>query len=105
MVLWIALAVLLVAVIGGVAYAAVRGFQLYRNGKRAGTTIGAEVDRISAVSFQIEHHAAQAEAASRRLSRAADGLAISRAQLEVQLAAIGEARAQVRRAFWFVPGI
>ena len=105
MVLWIALAVLLVAVVVGIAYAVVRGFQLYRDAKRAGRTIGAEVDRISAVSLQIERHAAQAETAAGRLQSATDRLAVSRARLDVQLAAIREARTQVRRVFWFVPGI
>ena len=40
-----------------------------------------------------------------RLQAATDRLAVSRAKLNVQLAAVREARAQVRRVFWFVPGI
>ncbi len=102
---WIALGVLLVAVVGGIAYAAVRGFQLYRDVKRGGSAFSAEMERISDVSLQIEHQMANAEAATGRLQGATGRLATSRARLDIQLAALREARAQVRRAFWFVPGI
>ena len=105
MVIWIALAVLLVAVVGGIAYATVRGFQLYRNAKRSGSAFTSEMDRISTVTLQVEHQMAKAEAATGRLNAATGRLATSRAQLDVQLAAVREARTQVRRVFWFVPGI
>ena len=105
MAVWIALAVLLVAVLGGIAYAAVRGFQLYRTAKRSGAVFTSEMDRISRVSEQIEHHAAAAEAAAGRLKDASGRLATSRARLDLQIAAVREARAQVRRVFWFVPGV
>ena len=104
MVLWASLAVLLVAIVGGIGYVVVRGLQLWRDAKRAGRTMTAELDRISAASLQIEHQTAAAVAAAERLRIAADRLAVSRAKLEVQLAAVREARAQVRRMFWFVPG-
>ena len=105
MVLWIALAALLVAVVGGIAYASLRGFQLYRNAKRSGSVFTSEMDRISTVTLQIEHQMAKAEAATGRLNASTGRLANSRAQLDVQLSAVREARTQVRRVFWFVPGI
>ena len=105
MVFWIALGVLAVAVVGGLAYAAIRGLQLYRNAKRSGAVITAEMDRISAVTLEIERQMAKAEAATVRLDAATGRLATSRAELEVQLAALRQARAQVRRVFWFVPGV
>ena len=105
MALWIALAVLLVAVVGGIAYASVRGFQLYRNAKRSGAAFTSETDRINEVSLQIERQMAKSAAATERLQSATGRLTSSRAQLDVQLAAVREARAQVRRVFWFVPGI
>ena len=105
MVFYLALLVLIVAVAGGIAFAVVRGVQLYRDVKRARGAMGAEFDRISANTAKIEHHAARAEAASGRLQSATDRLAVSRARLDVQLAAVREARAQVRRVFWFVPGL
>jgi hypothetical protein len=39
------------------------------------------------------------------LTAATNRLSTSRSQLDVQLAAVREARAQVRRTFWFVPGL
>jgi len=105
MVIWIGLAVLLVAVVGGIAYAAIRGWQLYRTAKRSGAVLTSEMDRISAASLKIERQMAKAEAATGRLNAATGRLATSRAQLDVQLAAVRQARAQVRRVFWFVPGI
>jgi len=105
MVFWISLAVLLVAVVVGIAYCAVRGWQLYKDAKRAGGKITAEMDRISEVTLQIERHSAKAAAASERLNGATGRLALSRARLDVQLAAVREAQAQLRRTFWFVPGI
>jgi hypothetical protein len=105
MVFWIAVAVLFVAIAGGIAYAVVRGFQLWRDVKRSSSSFSAEVDRINEVSLQIDRQFAAAEAATGRLQDAGRRLATSRAQLGVQLAALREARAQMRRTFWFVPGL
>ena len=105
MVVWIALGLLLVAVVGGIAYAAIRGFQLYRDLKRGSSAFSSELGRISGASLQIERQMANAQAATKRLHGATGRLATSRAQLDVQLAALREARAQVRRVFWFVPGV
>ena len=105
MLFWIALAVLLVAVVGGIVFASVRGFQLYRTARRSGSVLTAEMDRISAVSLEIERHMTEAEAAQARLGEARNRLSVSRARLDVQLSAIRHARAEMRRVFWFVPGI
>ena len=105
MVFWSALAILLVGVVGGTVFIVIRGFQLWRNAREVGRTIGVEMDRISAVTRQIEQHTARAEAAAARLQDAGGRLAVSRARLDVQLAAVREAREQMRRVFWFVPGI
>ena len=105
MVFWIALAVLLVAVVVGIAYCVVRGFQLYRDAKRAGGRITGEMERISEVTLSIERHSAKAAAAADRLHGATGRLALSRARLDVQLAAVREAQAQLRRTFWFIPGL
>jgi hypothetical protein len=102
---WIALAVLVVAIAGGIAYAVVRGIQLWRDLKHTGSRLGAEVERINKASLQIERHMAAAEAAAGRLQGSTGRLAASRARLDVQLGALREARAQVRRTFWFVPGL
>lgn len=103
--LWLSLALLFVAVAAGIAYAVVRGLQLYRNVKRTGGEFSARSERISVTVASIERHTATAEASAQRLAEANGRLRLSRARLDVQLAAIHEARAQVRRVFWFVPGI
>ncbi|WP_411277653.1 hypothetical protein [Gaiella sp.] len=105
MVFWIGLGVLFVSVVCGLAFATIRGWQLYRTAKRSGAAITTEMDRISEATLEIEGQMAKAEAASARLSAATGRLATSRARLDVQLAAVGQAGAQVRRVFWFVPGI
>jgi hypothetical protein len=105
MVIWIALALLFAATVGGTAYAVGRGIRLWRDVKRTGSAFTTEVGRISEISLQIEHHMAAAQAATGRLQGAMDRLATSRARLEVQVAALREARALMRRTFWFVPGL
>ncbi len=105
MVVWIALGLLLVAVVGGIVFAGVRGLELYRTAKRGGAALNAEMGRISDISLQIEHQMANAEDATGRLRDATERLGQSRARLDVQLAAVREARTQVRRVFWFVPGV
>lgn len=103
--LWIALGVLFVAVVAGLAFATIRGWQLYRLAKSTSATFTSEMDRISAVTLEIERQMAKAEAATARFNAATARLATSRARLDVQLAAVRQARAQVRRVFWFVPGV
>jgi uncharacterized protein HemX len=105
MMVWLAGALLLVALVAGIVYAVVRGIQLWRNVKRSNAAFSTELDRINAASAQIDHHLAAAEAAGARLKNATERLGRSRAQLTVQLAAVQEARARLRRTFWFVPGV
>ena len=105
MAFWFALAVLFIGIIAGIVYAVLKAIKFWRDAKRVSGTVGAEVDRVSRASERIEHHLANAEVASRRLKEAGDRLAVSRARLDVQLAAVREARTQVRRVFWFVPGL
>ena len=102
---WFALGVLIVSLIAGFAYVVLRALQLWRETKRVSGTLGSEVDRVSAETARIEHHLANAEAATGRLKTALERLSDSRARLGVQRAAVREARAQLRRVFWFVPGI
>ena len=105
MVFWISLAVLLVALVAGVAYCVIRGLQLYRDAKRASGTITSEMAQISEVTVNFERQMEKATAATERLQDASGRLALSRARLDVQLASIREARAQLRRTFWFIPGM
>ena len=81
MVFWISLAILVVAIIAGLTFCVIRGYQFYRQAKRSGAKITAEMDRISAVMAEIERHTAKAEAASKRLNAATGRLAVTRARL------------------------
>lgn len=105
MAFWIALAVWLLGTVGGLAYAVLRGFQLWRDAKRSSGTLGTAMARITDASGRIERQIAAAEAAAGRLRSATERLSTSRAQLHVQLGALRQASSQVRRALWFVPGI
>jgi len=101
---WIALAVLLVGLVGGIAYAVLRGLSMWRRVKRTGRVFSAESTRIADVSAQIQEQLDRSDASGVRLGEAAERLARSRARLDVQLQAIREARYTMRRLLWFLPG-
>lgn len=102
--IWIALAVLVVGVAGGIAFVVVRGLALWRQLRSTGGAVTAEVDRISAAAAEIQGQLDRAAASSVRLGEASERLARSRAQLDVQLAAVREARRAVGRLLWWLPG-
>ena len=104
MAFWIALAVLLVAVVGGLVYVVLRGIALWRVIKRTGRAFEAESARISEVSAGIQDHLDRASASGDRLGEVAARLAVSRARLDVQLRAVREARHAMQRLLWFLPG-
>jgi hypothetical protein len=101
---WLALAVLLIGVLGGIAYAVLRGLALWRQVKRSGGAFSAESARISDASARIETHMERAAASGDNLRDATARLSTSRARLDVQLQAIREARHTMRRLLWFLPG-
>ena len=102
---WIALAMLLLAVVGGIAYAVVRGIALWRQVKRTGGTLSAESARIADATADIQEHLDRASASGVSLGDAGERLAVSRAKLDVQLQALREARQTMRRLLWFLPGV
>ena len=101
---WIALAVLVVGVVGGLVYAVLRGLTLWRQLKRTNRSLGAETARIADSTDQIQVHLDRASASQARLGEALDRFGISRAKLDVQMQAIREARHVMRRLLWFLPG-
>lgn len=103
MLVWLALAVSLAAFAAGLAFALARGFALYRGAKRTGARLGEEVEGISYATTQIEVHLARAEGSGSELQAALGRLRASRARLEVQLAAVREARTLVSWALPFLP--
>ena len=104
MAFWISLAVFLVGLLAGLAYAIVRGIVLWRGFKSTGRAFSAESARIADVSAGIQEHLDRADASNALLREAAARLAVSRARLDVQLQAIREARHVMRRVLWFLPG-
>jgi hypothetical protein len=102
---WISLAVLLVGIVGGLAYAILRGLVLWRRLKRTSRSFGAEAARITDATAGIQVHVDRATASGALLGGASARLALSRAKLDVQLQALREARHTVRRVLWFLPGV
>jgi hypothetical protein len=100
---WIALAVLVAGVIGGLAYAVLRGIALWRRVKRTGSAFSAEAARIAAVADGMQTHLDRGSASAGRLREASERLDLSRARLDVQLQAVREARHALRRTLWFLP--
>ena len=95
---------LLICVVAGVVYAVVRGLALWRVTKQSGGAISREVEHVSAAAGEIEVHLQRAAASQEQLAASAGQLSASRARLEVQLAAVREARVTIRRLLWFLPG-
>ena len=105
MVFWLRSSLLLVALVAGVAYVVLRGLQMWRLVKRTGDAVRRRDRAHLRATAQIEGHLAEASQ-PRSASRIASArLADARARLDLQLAAVREARADVRRALWFVPGL
>jgi len=102
--IWIALTLSLAAVAGGIAYAALAGLRLWRTLKRIGGAFSAETARITRVVDGLPRHLDLMNASTRRLKTNIGRITISRARLDVQVRAVREARAQIGRLLWFVPG-
>lgn len=105
MAIWICLVVFLIGLVGGLAYATVRGFVLWRRMKRTKGLIGPETERIARVAEEITLQLDRASESSARLAEAGGRLRTSSARLQIQLAAVREARLRLERTFWFVPGV
>jgi hypothetical protein len=105
MAIWICLAVFAAGVVGGLVFATVRGFALWRRMKRTKGLIGPETERIARVADEIAVQLDRASESSARLAEAGERLRGSAARLQIQLAAVQEARLRLRRTFWFVPGV
>lgn len=102
--IWVALLVLAASLVLGLGVGAYRGICTWRLLRRTGRAFGAELERISRAAAEIEGQLARADASARKLAEAQERLRTSRARLDVQRSALREARTQVARTFWFVPG-
>ncbi len=91
--------------VAGIAYAVVRGLRLWRATKRVGREAAPALEHITATTAQIEEQIRRAEVSGEELKSTAARLQRSRARLQVQIDALTAARSEVRRVFWFVPGV
>lgn len=90
--IWLALAFMLVASLGGLAYAAARGWRLFRTFRRTSRRAADAVARVTDSAARAEERAAGLTAKSETLSHATEHLRQSLAELAVIRAAAAEPR-------------
>jgi hypothetical protein len=100
---WVGLAVLALASLGGIAFAAVRGLAAYRTLRATGGELTAGVDRVTRDADEIATKLEGLADGTTRLEAALERLRISRARLNVLLQAIAEVRAGIGRITGVVP--
>ncbi len=96
------LAGLLVVVVTG-TFCVVRGLSAWRQLKRTGKTMGAELDALEARTARTETLLAQAERRGAELEAALERLRLSRARVQVLRGAIESAQARTRWLRAFLP--
>jgi hypothetical protein len=99
---WSALGVAVAGIVGGVVVASVRGLRAWRDFKAIGRKVGVGLEGITRSAGEIETHLSLASESSERLSLALEKLRRSRSILEVQVAALREARDAVTRVVPFL---
>ncbi len=102
-IVWLALIIGLFLTIASAIYLTLRGLEAFRAFKRFSRTSGGELERIAAVSGQIERHLALAAESGTRLEASLARLRSSRARLNVLTSAIADVRAAVGRVTGVVP--
>jgi hypothetical protein len=93
----------LVFVVVGMVVVAVRGLALWRQSKRTGKAFGAELALFEERSARTEQLLADADRANADLQAATERLRVSRAQLQVLLGSIDDARRKTRWLRAFLP--
>jgi hypothetical protein len=89
--------------VAGIVVVAIRGVELWRQGKRAGRALSEELDRFEERSARTERLLAEAERASQDLQAALERLQISRARMQVLLDSLEDARRRTRWLRVFLP--
>jgi septal ring factor EnvC (AmiA/AmiB activator) len=95
--IWLALALSLVAVIVAAVFTTLRGLELFRSFRALGSAVGPELARIERSSAEIEGHLQEADRSSQALAASLERLRRSRAELDVLLAAFADARSSLDR--------
>jgi len=101
---WPALAIAVVGIVAGLIVAIVRGLRIWREFKATGGKLGDRLEEISRAAEEIDTHLSRAADGSERLAGALERLRRSRARLDVQLAAVREARDALERAVPYLGG-
>ena len=102
---WPAVAIAVVGILGGVTVSVVRGLRAWRDVKRFSGAVGDRVGEIEKATAEIETHLSRADESSGRLTVALENLRRSRAQLDVLLGALKEARVTVERELPFLDAL
>ncbi|HWG56491.1 MAG TPA: hypothetical protein VNT58_08220 [Gaiellaceae bacterium] len=97
MLVWLALAFLVVALVASVWFAVVRGLDAWRAFKRLGGGVSSELDRIARATAEIELHLQAAATSGTALDASMRRLAVSRARLTVLTSALADARSAFGR--------
>jgi hypothetical protein len=93
----------LALVVAATAVCVVRGFRLWRQAKETGGAFSAEIAQFDVRSARTERLLAEADHSSKELEAALERLRVSRARLQVLLAALERARARTRWLRAFLP--
>ena len=93
----------LVLVLAGIAVAAIRAIELWRQGKRSGGAITREIALFEERAARSEQLFAEAVRASSDLEAALERLRVSRARLQVLTGSLEEAQRRTRWLRVFLP--
>jgi hypothetical protein len=100
---WLALAVLVVAIVSGIVFATLRGLTAYRLARSSGGEVTSGLDRVSRDADELATKLERIADGTGRLDEALVRLHASRARLTVLLEAIADVRAGLARLTGVVP--
>ena len=103
MLFWLVLALALLVTVAAIAYAALKGLELYRAAKALLRATGDELARIERSTGQVERHLQAAATSGTALSASLGRLQASRSRLAVLSSAVADVRASVGRITGVVP--
>jgi len=100
---WLALAVLVVAIVSGAVFATLRGLAAYRVARSTGGELTSGLDRVSRDADELATKLERIADGTGRLDEALTRLHAGRARLNVLLEAIADVRAGIARLTGVVP--
>ena len=100
---WLSLALGVILTIVSAVYLTIKGLESFRAVKQMSRRAGPQLERISAVTAEIEQRLAASEARSERLEASLTRLRTSRAELNVLTSALADVNASIRRVTSIVP--